>query len=87
MSGIVNIHLTRAPAVVAMSQAPVAWDNDQEGFRRAMEDAGFLARGAPCHGHDVEHWLCVSTTPSAERWPRTLTGAIASTHYTPPPPR
>jgi predicted unusual protein kinase regulating ubiquinone biosynthesis (AarF/ABC1/UbiB family) len=53
-------------------------ENDPEGFRRAMEDAGFLERGAPLSTDQViEHMaLFYDTVKSPGR--RTMTGEYAS---------
>jgi predicted unusual protein kinase regulating ubiquinone biosynthesis (AarF/ABC1/UbiB family) len=53
-------------------------DNDPEGFRRAMEDAGFLMRGAPLPTDMIVEHMAVFYDTVRERGPRTMTGAYAS---------
>src|SRR3989440_9282332 len=50
-------------------------DNDPEGFRRAMEDAGFLMRGAPLPTDMIVEHMAVFYDTVRERGPRTMTGA------------
>ena len=54
-------------------------DNDPEGFRRAMEDAGFLMRDAPLPTDMIVEHMAVFYDTVRERGPRTMTGAYAST--------
>ena len=54
-------------------------DNDPEGFRRAMEDAGFLMRGTPLPTDMIVEHMAVFYDTVRERGPRTMTGAYAST--------
>jgi predicted unusual protein kinase regulating ubiquinone biosynthesis (AarF/ABC1/UbiB family) len=53
-------------------------DNDPEGFRHAMEDAGFLARGAPLPTDMIVDHMAVFYDTVRHRGPRTMTGAYAS---------
>ncbi len=53
-------------------------DNDPEGFRRAMEDAGFLAHGAPLPTDMIVDHMAVFYDTVRDRGPRTMTGAYAS---------
>jgi predicted unusual protein kinase regulating ubiquinone biosynthesis (AarF/ABC1/UbiB family) len=53
-------------------------DNDPEGFRHAMEDAGFLARGAPLPTDMIVDHMAVFYDTVRDRGPRTMTGAYAS---------
>jgi predicted unusual protein kinase regulating ubiquinone biosynthesis (AarF/ABC1/UbiB family) len=53
-------------------------DNDPDGFRRAMEDAGFLMRGAPLPTDMIVEHMAVFYDTVRERGPRTMTGAYAS---------
>jgi predicted unusual protein kinase regulating ubiquinone biosynthesis (AarF/ABC1/UbiB family) len=53
-------------------------DNDPEGFRRAMEDAGFLTRDAPLPTDMIVEHMAVFYDTVRERGPRTMTGAYAS---------
>ena len=53
-------------------------DNDPEGFRRAMEDAGFLMRGAPLPTDMIVEHMAVFYDTVRERGPRVVTGAYAS---------
>jgi hypothetical protein len=53
-------------------------DNDPEGFRRAMEDAGFLMRDAPLPTDLIVEHMAVFYDTVRERGPRTMTGAYAS---------
>jgi predicted unusual protein kinase regulating ubiquinone biosynthesis (AarF/ABC1/UbiB family) len=54
-------------------------DNDPEGFRRAMEDAGFLMPGAPLPTDMIVEHMAVFYDTVRERGPRTMTGEYAST--------
>jgi hypothetical protein len=53
-------------------------DNDPEGFRRAMEDAGFLMRGTPLATDMIIEHMAVFYDTVRERGPRTMTGEYAS---------
>jgi predicted unusual protein kinase regulating ubiquinone biosynthesis (AarF/ABC1/UbiB family) len=53
-------------------------DRDPEGFRRAMEDAGFLMPGAPLPTDMIVEHMAVFYDTVRERGPRTMTGAYAS---------
>src|SRR6266568_650211 len=53
-------------------------DNDPDGFRRAMEDAGFLMRGAPLPTDMIVEHMAVFYDTVRERGPRTMTRAYAS---------
>jgi predicted unusual protein kinase regulating ubiquinone biosynthesis (AarF/ABC1/UbiB family) len=53
-------------------------DNDPEGFRRAMEDAGFLVAGAPLPTDMIVEHMAVFYDTVRERGPRTMTGEYAS---------
>src|SRR5215510_3940469 len=53
-------------------------DRDPEGFRRAMEDAGFLMRGAPLPTDMIVEHMAMFYDTVRERGPRTMTGAYAS---------
>jgi predicted unusual protein kinase regulating ubiquinone biosynthesis (AarF/ABC1/UbiB family) len=53
-------------------------DNDPDGFRRAMEDAGFLMPGAPLPTDMIVEHMAVFYDTVRERGPRTMTGEYAS---------
>ena len=53
-------------------------DNDPEGFRRAMEDAGFLAPGAPVPTDMIVEHMAVFYDTVREPGPRTMTGEYAA---------
>jgi len=53
-------------------------DADEEGFRRAMEGAGFLQRGAPLPTSDIVEHMSVFYDPVRSRGVRTMTGEQAS---------
>ena len=53
-------------------------ENDPEGFRRAMEDAGFLMPDAPLPTDMIVEHMAVFYDTVRERGPRTMTGAYAS---------
>ncbi|MGH3218009.1 MAG: ABC1 kinase family protein [Streptosporangiaceae bacterium] len=53
-------------------------EHDPEAFRRAMEQAGFLAPGAPLPTEQVVEHMAVFYDTVRERGPRTMTGAYAS---------
>jgi predicted unusual protein kinase regulating ubiquinone biosynthesis (AarF/ABC1/UbiB family) len=53
-------------------------DNDPEGFRRGMEDAGFLVRGAPVSTEDVVAHLAVFYDTVRTRGRRTMTSDYSS---------
>jgi len=53
-------------------------ERDPEGFRRAMEQAGFLAPGAPLPTDQVVEHMAVFYDTVRERGPRTMTGEYAS---------
>jgi predicted unusual protein kinase regulating ubiquinone biosynthesis (AarF/ABC1/UbiB family) len=53
-------------------------ENDPEGFRRSMEDAGFLIRGAPVSTDQVVDHLAVFYATVREPGPVTMTGEYAS---------
>jgi predicted unusual protein kinase regulating ubiquinone biosynthesis (AarF/ABC1/UbiB family) len=53
-------------------------DNDPEGFRRGMEDAGFLMPGAPLPTDMIVEHMAVFYDTVRERGPRTMTGEYAS---------
>jgi predicted unusual protein kinase regulating ubiquinone biosynthesis (AarF/ABC1/UbiB family) len=53
-------------------------DNDPEGFRRAMEDAGFLMPAAPLPTDMIVEHMAMFYDTVRERGPRTMTGAYAS---------
>jgi predicted unusual protein kinase regulating ubiquinone biosynthesis (AarF/ABC1/UbiB family) len=53
-------------------------DNDPEGFRRAMEDAGFLMRGTPLATDMIIEHMAVFYDTVREPGPRTMTGEYAS---------
>jgi predicted unusual protein kinase regulating ubiquinone biosynthesis (AarF/ABC1/UbiB family) len=53
-------------------------DGDSDGFRRAMEDAGFLQRGAPLETADIVEHMSVFYDPVRSRGVRTMTGEQAS---------
>ena len=51
-------------------------DDDPEGFRRAMEDAGFLMPGAPLPTDMIVEHMAVFYDTVRERGPRTMTGEL-----------
>ena len=53
-------------------------ERDPEGFRRAMEQAGFLTPGAPLPTDQVVEHMAVFYDTVRERGPRTMTGEYAS---------
>jgi predicted unusual protein kinase regulating ubiquinone biosynthesis (AarF/ABC1/UbiB family) len=53
-------------------------EHDPEAFRRAMEQAGFLAPGAPLPTEQVVEHMAVFYDTVRERGPRTMTGEYAS---------
>ena len=53
-------------------------DDDPEGFRRAMEDAGFLMAGAPLPTDMIVEHMAVFYDTVRERGPRTMTSAYAT---------
>jgi len=53
-------------------------ENDPEGFRRAMEDAGFLMPAAPLPTDMIVEHMAVFYDTVRERGTRTMTGAYAS---------
>ena len=53
-------------------------DQDEEGFRRAMEDAGFLERGAPLPTADIVEHMSVFYDPVRTPGAQTMTGEQAS---------
>ena len=53
-------------------------ERDPEGFRRAMEQAGFLTPGAPLPTDQVVEHMAVFYNTVRERGPRTMTGEYAS---------
>jgi len=53
-------------------------ERDPEGFRRAMEQAGFLTPGAPLPTEQVVEHMAVFYDTVRERGPRTMTGEYAS---------
>jgi predicted unusual protein kinase regulating ubiquinone biosynthesis (AarF/ABC1/UbiB family) len=53
-------------------------DGDEEGFRRAMEDAGFLQRGAPLPTPDIVKHMSVFYDPVRSPGVQTMTGELAS---------
>ena len=53
-------------------------ERDPEAFRRAMEQAGFLAPGAPLPTEQVVEHMAVFYDTVRERGPRTMTGEYAS---------
>jgi predicted unusual protein kinase regulating ubiquinone biosynthesis (AarF/ABC1/UbiB family) len=53
-------------------------DGDSEGFRRAMEDAGFLTRGAPLATPDIVEHMSVFYDPVRSAGVQTMTGEQAS---------
>src|ERR1700749_4647341 len=53
-------------------------DNDPEGFRRAMADAGFLMRGAPLPTDMIVEHMAVFYDTVRGGGPRSITGAYAS---------
>src|SRR5487761_1623215 len=53
-------------------------ENDPEGFRRAMEDAGFLMPAAPLPTDMIVEHMAVFYDTVRKRGPRTMTGAYAS---------
>jgi len=53
-------------------------DQDEDGFRRAMEDAGFLQRGAPLATPDIVEHMSVFYDPVRSAGVQTMTGEQAS---------
>ena len=53
-------------------------EDDPEGFRRAMEDAGFLIPGAPLPTETIIEHMAVFYDTVRTRGPRTMTGEYAS---------
>jgi predicted unusual protein kinase regulating ubiquinone biosynthesis (AarF/ABC1/UbiB family) len=53
-------------------------DDDPEGFRRAMEDAGFLMAGAPLPTDMIVEHMALFYDTVRERGPRTMTSAYAT---------
>jgi len=53
-------------------------DQDEDGFRRAMEDAGFLTRGAPLATPDIVEHMSVFYDPVRSAGVQTMTGEQAS---------
>jgi predicted unusual protein kinase regulating ubiquinone biosynthesis (AarF/ABC1/UbiB family) len=63
--------------LIAMIEA-LCLDEDPEGFRRAMEEADFLERGAPVPTEDVVAHMSLFYDSVRERGPRTMTSEYSS---------